>query len=226
MPDRFAIMQRPANPVFLTHDEVVTYWDGRHREHGGLRSGGHIGYDEPTNENFYAVRLGQLLEQIGPATSQSEPLDVLEAGCGLGYFARGVARCGHRVDAIDSSEHAIMTCRTAGGGPRYAVSTLAGWTSPYPYDVVYAVDVLFHVTDDEEWRASVRNLASLVRLGGRLLLTDWNVTEERVFSNYQLARTVDAYVALTAATGLSYLGFRPYGFRGSPVGFHLFYRTG
>jgi 2-polyprenyl-3-methyl-5-hydroxy-6-metoxy-1,4-benzoquinol methylase len=219
-------MSDPGAPAVLTQDEVVAYWDGRHRQHGCLRSGGHIGYDEATNEILYAVRLGRLLELIGFATSQTEPLDVLDAGCGTGYFARGLARCGHRVDAIDASEHAIASCREAGGGPRYAVSTLAGWTNPYPYDAVFAVDVLFHVTADEVWRASVRNLASLVRLGGRLLVTDWNVTGRRVFSNYQLARSADAYVAVTAACGLAYLGFHRDGFRDSPVGFHLFGRTG
>jgi 2-polyprenyl-3-methyl-5-hydroxy-6-metoxy-1,4-benzoquinol methylase len=215
-----------APPAFLTQDEVVDYWDTRHRDHGGLRSGGHISYDEATNQILYAVRLGRLLELMGFAASQSEPLDVLDAGCGTGFFARGVAACGHRVDAIDASGHAITSCREAGGGPRYAVSTLAGWASPYPYDVVYSIDVLFHVTSDDEWRASVRNLASLVRLGGRLLVTDWNVTERRAFSRYQLARPVSMYVDLGADCGLSYLGFRPDGFRDSPVGFHIFVRTG
>ncbi|MFD0395351.1 class I SAM-dependent methyltransferase [Streptomyces nogalater] len=132
---------------------------GRGRRHPDL--------DRAGNELFYALRLGTLLAVIGDLHSPAAPLYVLDAGCGHGYFARALHRCGHRVDAIDAGEETIERARAADDGPRYARARLDEWRSPWPYDVVLCVDVLFHLRDDTEWAAALRNLASLVRLTGR-----------------------------------------------------------
>ncbi|PIB06972.1 MULTISPECIES: class I SAM-dependent methyltransferase [Streptomyces] len=227
-------------------DSTRTYWDTRHLERDDLASGGHIGLDRPGNEIFYALRLGELITLIGDLSSPGAPLFVLDAGCGKGYFARALARCGHRVDAFDSSPEAITYACSRGGGPRYAVAALDEWRSPWPYDVVLGVDVLFHVLDDEEWRAGLRNLASLVRITGRLILTDEDThetdedtheTDEDTHEtgqdphestppgDYLLHRPASAYRRELEPLGLTHTLFRPYGFRESRAGFHVFTRT-
>ena len=52
------------------------------------------------------------------------------------------------------------------------MSKLADWRSPTLYDVVYSVDVLFHLVDGADSRTSLDNLASLVRIGGKLVISD------------------------------------------------------
>ncbi len=209
----------------LAGAEAAAYWDERHRVADDLRSGGHIGIDHAGNELFYARRLGALLEIIGDYTSAAEPLFVLDAGCGKGYFARAVARCGHRVDAIDASTAAIEYCRGRDESPvHWAVSPLSCWSTPWLYDVVYAIDVLFHVLGHGEWAASVANLASLVRYGGRLVITDEDGPRRRPRGSYIVHRTRAEYVAQLAPHGLEHQGFRPYAFRDNLVGFHTFTR--
>ncbi|WP_328442046.1 methyltransferase domain-containing protein [Streptomyces sp. NBC_00444] len=208
-----------------TAERAHDYWDSRHREHDDLTSGGHIGLDHAGNEIFYARRLGTLLTLIGDLASQRAPLFVLDAGCGKGHFARALARCGHRVDAFDVSEEAVTHARADGGGPRYAVSSLADWRSPWPYDVVLCVDVLFHVLDDTEWSAGLRNLASLVRLTGRLIVTDEDGGERSPRGDYIVHRPTAAYRAELEPLGLRHTLFEPYDFRENEVGFHVFTRT-
>ncbi|MFI9610623.1 class I SAM-dependent methyltransferase [Streptomyces sp. NPDC052023] len=205
----------------LTRD----YWDTRHREHDDLASGGHIGLDRAGNEIFYAQRLGALLPLIGDLADESAPLFVLDAGCGKGHFARALARCGHRVDAFDTSDEAVEYAVAQGGGPRYALAALDEWRSPWPYDVVLCVDVLFHVLDDEEWAAGLRNLASLVRITGRLILTDEDSGTRRPLGDYILHRPAAEYAALLEPLGMRHTLFTPYGFRENEVGFHVFTRT-
>jgi 2-polyprenyl-3-methyl-5-hydroxy-6-metoxy-1,4-benzoquinol methylase len=260
----------------LSTAEAAAYWDARHRRKDDLRSGGHIGLDYAGNEMFYARRLGALLELIGDQGSESEPMFVLDAGCGKGQFARALARCGHRVDAIDASPSAIEYARAtdpplaleqeeapdgasagqdpdaaAGGAvspavpaterntvngalgsaheggapPRWAVCTLDQWESPWPYDAVYSIDVLFHVLDDDVWRRSLDNLASLVRFGGTIVVTDEDRAQPHPRGNYILHRPPAVYLARLEPRGFTYRGFRPYGFRGNEVGFHVFTRT-
>ena len=88
----------------LSRDEVIRYWDDRHRSLGALRSGGHLGLSEAANESFYRIRLGKLLELIGNLNAPNEPMFVLDAGCGQGRFSRELAACGFCVDGIDASE--------------------------------------------------------------------------------------------------------------------------
>lgn len=208
----------------LSADEASRYWDERHQRTKGLRSGGDMGYDERTNDLFYALRLGRLIDAIGDKIDLRAPLYVLDAGCGEGWFARAFARFGHRVDAIDLSPTALAKARRLGGGPRYAQSSLAGWRSPYLYDVVYSIDVLFHIMDDQDWESSIRNLAAHVRLAGRMILVDWGEEERRVWSDYQVTRARSSYLRLAEQLGLRDDGFRPYNFRDSKVGLHVFTR--
>lgn len=206
----------------LRTDAAIAYWDGRHQRQDDLRSGGHIGMDHAANELFYALRLGRLIDVLGDLTSPREPLFVLDAGCGKGWFSRAVARFGHRVDAIDASPSAVEDARKAAGGPRYEVSTLSAWSNPWLYDVVYAVDVLFHILDDSEWQASLENLASLVRLGGLLVVADEDRAEQRQLGDYIVHRARSDYLAVTDRCGLRHVDFVPYGFRDNLIGFHVF----
>ncbi|MFE4666678.1 class I SAM-dependent methyltransferase [Streptomyces sp. NPDC056716] len=210
-----------------TSGSAVTrsYWDTRHRVHDHLASGGHIGLDRAGNEIFYALRLGALLPLIGDLADPTAPLFVLDAGCGKGHFARALARCGHRVDAFDTSEQAVAHARAEGGGPRYAVAALDAWRSPWPYDTVLCLDVLFHVLDDEEWSAALRNLASLVRVTGRLIITDENAPARRPRGDYIVHRPATEYATLLTPLGLRHTTFTPYGFRENEVGFHVFTRV-
>ena len=212
-------------PGLLGVEAARRFWDQRHRDLDDLRSGGDTGFDRAGNEVFYAWRLGLLLHAIGDVTSVQAPLRVLDAGCGKGWFARAIARCGHVVDAIDVSVLAIEEARTLGGGPHYEVATLAEFRSTRLYDVVFSIDVLFHLLDDAEWATGLRNLASLVRLTGKLVVSDWVDEERRQFGCHQLVRPPSAYVELLTGEGLQYERTLPYAFRSSRVGLHVFVRT-
>jgi 2-polyprenyl-3-methyl-5-hydroxy-6-metoxy-1,4-benzoquinol methylase len=212
--------------TLLTGAEASTYWNERHQRESDLRSGGDITFDEATNRIFYMRRLGMLLDIIGMQTNPVAPLYLLDAGCGKGWFSRELARFGHQVDGIDGSEAAIAMCREIGGGPQFHQSSLSGWRVNWLYDVVFSVDVLFHILDDAEWERSVRNLASLVRLNGKLIIGDWGADGDRVHGNYQVVRGRRRYLPLLRDCGLRFDDWQPYRFRHSAIGLYTFTRNG
>jgi SAM-dependent methyltransferase len=212
--------------TLLTDAEASKYWNERHQQETDLRSGGDISFDEATNYMFYLRRLTMLMDRVGLQNNPVAPLYLLDAGCGKGYFSRELAKFGHQVDGIDGSEAAIAHCRELGGGPRYHRTTLSGWRTPWLYDVVFTVDVLFHILDDAEWARSTRNLASLVRLGGKLVIGDWGQDGDHVYGNYQVVRGREKYLPLLDACGMRFDGWEPYRFRRSPIGLYTFTRIG
>lgn len=211
----------------LGTQEALEFWDRRHQSGGELRSGGDLSFDHATNEIFYALRLGRLIDIVGDASSVAAPLRVLDAGCGKGFFTRAMARFGHQVDGVDTSPHVIDRCRRErAAADAYAISSLSGWAPPYLYDVVYCIDVLFHIMDDAVWESSVRNLASLVRLGGRIVLVDHVGDIDRVWGDYQKTRAVSRYQSLLSQQGFGGITTVPYAFRDSLCGFHVSTRMG
>ena len=211
-------------PEVLSTPEVAEFWDLRHQRASEMRSGGDQSHDDPTNKLFYALRLGRLIDAMGDQTAVEAPLEVLDAGCGNGWFARQVAAFGHRVVGIDGSPTAVENARKVGGGPRYEVATLSGWRGDRLFDVVYCIDVLFHIMQDDEWEASVRNLAAHVRLGGLLILVDRADDHRRVWGAYQVTRPRGAYLELAEQLGLCDGGFLPYRFRDNGAGIHILSR--
>jgi 2-polyprenyl-3-methyl-5-hydroxy-6-metoxy-1,4-benzoquinol methylase len=217
--------QPPTTGARLGVDQAIEFWNTRHRKHGELLSGGDMTYDHATNEAFYALRLGRLLDIVGTSVSAVAPLRILDAGCGKGWLSRELTRCGHRVDGIDSSEEAIAECqRRATGTDRYTVSRLDHWAPSYLYDAVVTLDVLFHLMDDNVWRTSVVNLAGSVRLGGLIVLADHNADADHLWGDYQITRSRQRYLDLVPPLGFTYQGFSPYRFRDNAAGFHVFRR--
>jgi len=161
-----------------------------------------------------ALRLGRLLDVLGTRVEPAAPLRVLDAGCGTGWLTRALASFGHQVDGIDSDEAAVAACRGQGradGRDRYAVSTLEAWAPANLYDtVIYSTFAAASLEpgDDSLWEASVVNLASLVRLGGRLVLADHDSAKRR-------------YVDLLGGQGLAYRRFVPFEPRDPGAGLHV-----
>lgn len=195
-----------AAPQDLRPDEVVRFWDDRHRDAGEGASGGFISLGEAGNHALYHIRLGQLLTLAG-GSSPAAPVDILDAGCGKGIFSRGMAECGYRVTGFDPSEQAISLCKQrARHREQYSVSTIAHYPSSRLFDLVYSIDVLFHIMDDSEWRESVARLCRLVKLGGRIALVDSDQPLERRWAQYQKTRPADAYHRIYRDNGIEPAG--------------------
>lgn len=111
---------------------------------------------------------------------QPGPIKVLDAGCGSGAFTMAAARRGN--DALglsfDERNNAIAAerARTLGlTNVRFETADLRRLDSLAPalgtFDEVLCTEVIEHIMDD---RKLVRDLAALLKPGGRLLLTTPN----------------------------------------------------
>jgi SAM-dependent methyltransferase len=212
-------------PALLRTDEALHYWDDRHVQRSERLSGGDLALDEAGNHAFYLRRAGTLLELIERHLPLVEPCFALDAGCGTGFFAANLERCGIRVMGIDASPAAISYCRRHHPGA-YVQSRLDTFEYPDFFDCVYAIDVLFDIVDDGVWAASFENLASLTRPGGLLVVTDHHGTNREQLGNYIVHRPITDYLALAQERDLDYQGFTPYNFRTNRRGFHTFVRPG
>jgi len=119
-----------------------------------------------------------ILEQALDAGFPERPA-TLDIGAGAGHwidFYRRVLGAG-RVVGVEISASAAAAL-AAGYADDPDVSIVGGDVADEDFDlgerfdVVNAVDVLFHVVDDGSWSRAVRNLAAHLRPGGRLVVAE------------------------------------------------------
>src|SRR5688500_803615 len=126
--------------------DPLSYWEQRHAALGDWRSGGDRGLSGEENFEFYAVRLGKLIELVRRHAGRDRGLKILDAGCGRGFFTDGLRRCGHLAVGIDASRSAIARAREQ-YGPYFDEAPLDDYRSGTLFDLVVCIDVLFHILD-------------------------------------------------------------------------------
>ncbi len=207
----------------LTKEATAAYRDERHRTSDPWRAGGDRGLDEKANEAFYYVRLGLILRMLANRFGRGRALRILDAGCGRGWFTARLKALGHDVVGVDVSEEAIRRARETCDAP-FFVAPLDGFVSDRRFDAIISVDVLYHITDDDQWRRSFRSLSGLLDDKGVLIFSDWLEKETCVQGDYIVHRSRREHDLLMADLGLTIAVSDPYG-AFSPASMHMCIRS-
>jgi 2-polyprenyl-3-methyl-5-hydroxy-6-metoxy-1,4-benzoquinol methylase len=143
------------------------------------------------------------LKQFFDLIGDVHDLDVLDAGCGEGFVAHILSARGARVTAVDISESLVELGRSKG-----SESPIDFWVAdlsqPLPefeghFDLVAANYVLNDVPD---YRGFVATIASMTKLGGRLVLSlnnPYSAVFREKASNYFDSGTAVVYQGLAQA---------------------------
>jgi 2-polyprenyl-3-methyl-5-hydroxy-6-metoxy-1,4-benzoquinol methylase len=208
----------------LTPDEAAAYWNERHERSDPWRAGGDRGISEKANEAFYYVRYGLLLRILVRHFGHERRLRVLDAGCGRGWLTAQLRALGHDLVGVDQSDAAIRYARTHCDA-RFVVSSLDRFATDQRFDAVVSMDVLYHITDDEQWRRSLLALSQVLDEEGVLVFSDVLPEETRVLGDYVVERSRAEYERALAQHRLTIAASDPYGVF-SPAAWHLCVRDG
>lgn len=156
--------------------------------------------DEWWNENgkfkplhkFNPIRISYLHEKIKEKFSLNSELKILDIGCGGGLIAEPFARMGACVTAIDASEKNIAVAKIhaekSGLKINYFASSAEELASKNEkFDVVFALEIIEHVADVENF---VKSCADLVKPEGLLFIATINHT----LKSLALAKIAAEYV--------------------------------
>jgi 2-polyprenyl-3-methyl-5-hydroxy-6-metoxy-1,4-benzoquinol methylase len=100
----------------------------------------------------------------------SEPLRVLDVGCGEGQLTAAAAQAGHAVLGVDVAEEPLRRARERHPGLDVRLVGIDGaWPlADASFDAVWAGETIEHVADTAGWLSEVRRV---LRSGGSLLLS-------------------------------------------------------
>jgi SAM-dependent methyltransferase len=133
------------------------YWRKRHVDMTGKLTA--VGIDnlrERTNERSYRL-VAEQYERVLDRLALPTGTRVIDAGAGIGFFSRILMARGYEVTAVDISQVALDEIE---GVAAKVCSPLA--TAPIPArsaELVHSFDVVYHIMEDREWKASLEALA-------------------------------------------------------------------
>lgn len=178
--------------------ENQSYWVRRHAQNGGsLSAVGYSGMGDGFNRVTYRLRkaaAARILKRH-PEIARSS---LLEAAVGIGTYGDVWAGLGvRRWVGVDICERAVRDCRSAYPDHLFVVGDLTdtAWL-PDPakkFDLVTAIDVLYHLVDEDSFQSAVGNLAGCVRPGGGLLVSDVFVKQDRQIAPHVRRRSLETY---------------------------------
>ena len=105
------------------------------------------------------------------ALAGDEPKTILDMGCGTGRLAVALAERGHRVTGADPSDGMMKVARSRSGAARvrWLDSDAASLALDTRFDLIIMTGHVFQVfLEDDEVRATLRNLRRHLAPGGRL----------------------------------------------------------
>ena len=203
------------------------YWRGLHDRHRGmLQAVGYPALGEGFNRLTYRLRLGAARRIL--AYKHAAPTSVLECGVGVGAYARlwftlGV---GHW-EGVDISPVTADYLRARFSGSAFHVADVVAPEfaslrfSRDTYDLVAAIDVLYHQIDDEDFAQALRNVGARVAVGGYLLVSDVFSDPARQIAPHVKRRPITQYKSLLSGLGFALVGREPvFAVLGDPVPRH------
>ncbi len=181
------------------------YWSERYRVIDLTRSG-HIDLPEAYNRWLYRRKCECLLRDLRRVGFRPRGASVLEIATGTGVYVDAWKRQGvGRLVGIDFSAAATEALR--GRFPEFtfhqrdlAEPGLADVTGK-GFDLVTAVDMLYHIVENERFPQAFANLADTVRPGGLLAIHDYFSRRGELDFGYLKRRPFESYAAALDSAG-------------------------
>jgi len=191
------------------------YWESRLSQHYSLTGVGYRRLGLRFNEWMYRLRARVFARVAGSLGADWPAANVLDVGSGTGFYVEQWHRLGvPRVTGFDITTTAVAGLAARFPTDRFRQVDIGQALEPDlaaldPFDAVSAMDVLFHIVDDDQYGRAFANIARLVRPGGWFLWSDnfLRHTTERV--EHQVSRSLADSERLVRSAGFEIVGRVP-----------------
>lgn len=156
--------------------DVRDYWEKRLDRNPGYLGVGYTRLGKRYNEWLYRFRSEVFQRCLAEWGLVRPGIRVLDVGSGTGHYVREWLRAGV-ADVTGSDLTDVAVTRLSGEFPqvRFRRMDIGGAELPGDlgaFDVVTAMDVLFHIVDDAAYRRALHNVSALLRPGGHFVLSE------------------------------------------------------
>lgn len=171
------------------------FFRARHRKFGfDLRSVGNRTLSAEQNEQMYQQAGQVFLELCKREEVDLENANVLDIGCGTGFYAQILMENGvNRYLGVDVMEDRFGTLSERFPQFNFRKVDVAAISLEGSFDLIIMIDVTQHIVDDARFSSAMQNIRSHLTDDGVFVVTSW-LTEERIKRTYyEIARPMSYY---------------------------------
>jgi SAM-dependent methyltransferase len=185
------------------------YWEQRLASSFSLGKVGHIDFNEAYNAWLYRRK-----KRCIAASLRGVPLDrkdVLDIGCGTGFFVEWYLKQGATVFGMDITDVSVAKLRQTHKA-EFATQDIsaASYTPPRKFDIVNMWDVMYHIVDPGAFDRALDNVSNSLRPGGLFLFTDWfGAASDARVAEHVTARCLDTYRRALTLRGFELVAIHP-----------------
>ena len=191
------------------------YWESRLQDRYSLAGVGHHRLGERFNGWQYRVKAHVFDALVRSHVSNVRGAKVLEVGPGTGFYVSRWLVQGASVTGLDIADVAVEALGDRFPAARFLQGDI-GLPLAEPlaselgtFDIVCAMDVLYHVVDDALFETALHNLARLLKPGGHFVWSDVFLHGAEVRTTHAVSRTLASVERLLHGAGLRPVVRRP-----------------
>lgn len=180
------------------------YWEQRLEEDFDLSGVGHTLFSESYNKYLYRRYWDAFRTLIRTEVLDLEGASVCDVGSGTGFFVDLFDELGvEDLVGLDITEKSVEQLLASYPSYRFVQADISATELPSEvageYDITNAMNVLFHVTNEDRFERSIRNLTELTASDGHLVISDR--MERHAPSSHVQFRSFQRYRDLLADVG-------------------------
>jgi len=201
----------------MTNFEADKFWEQRLTKIGGLEGVGYAKIGRQFNYWAYQVRRVAFNKIIAPIKNILPTAKVLDIGSGTGFYIDAWQQAGAKnITGIDITEIAVQNLKKTFPHQQFVTRDVSENLKSAPelvnaFDVISAMDVLFHIVDADKFEAAVANISAMLKQGGYFVYTDNFVSiEATTAKKHQVSRTKEMLLQLFEKNNLKVIEMNPF----------------
>lgn len=191
--------------------DPFTFWESRLTKDLSMRTVGHAGLGYAYNYWLYQAQFLAVRRLIRKHNVETRGKKLLDIGVGIGVWIPFWTRMGiAELVGLDISTGAVSFLQGAfPGGRFFQADVREPLCISDGFHIVTAIDVLYHITDDEGFSNAVRNISSCAHHGSWILVVDGFGSRSSGPRGHEHHRTMREYENVLATFGLELVDTQP-----------------
>ncbi len=192
------------------------YWEDRLHTIGGLEGVGFKKLGPSFNKWAYKVRKHVFAKQVPKLNLKFNECNVLDIGSGTGFYIQAWHELNVKnITGIDITPTAVDNLKKTFPNTNFFLSDIGdvnfNKNNEYQmYDLVSAMDVLFHIVDDVRFEQSIKNIASITKTGGHFVYSDFYLHGNVQRGESQVSRTKQYLMDVFTKNGFELVTYKPF----------------
>lgn len=194
----------------MSNFDPLRYWERRLGEFD-LSVVGYAGLGLGFNRWLYRLRRALFRRAVRCVRRDWQGLSVLDVGSGTGFYVSEWLRTGASVTGSDLTRASVERLSIYFPEQDFVQLDIADPPpfGPGSFDAVSAFDVLFHIVDDDRYRAALRNVSLILKDGGYVIFSENFVHGKTVRGGHVASRSLGEICGLLDDAGLEVVLRRP-----------------